>query len=69
VSALFWAYVFWPRRARANGSTISDSLDQLTAATAGRAILGLIGVSVICYGIFAALNSYFKRFVTPQLNH
>ena len=63
VSALFWAYVFWPHKAKSNGSAISESLDQLTATKGGRVILTLIGLMVVCYGAFAALNSYFKRFL------
>jgi hypothetical protein len=68
VSALFWAYVFWPKRATSSGSTISASLDQLTATTVGRVLLGFIGICTICYGVFAAMNTYFKRFVTPRLD-
>jgi len=68
LSALFWAYVFWPDRAENGGSTISNSLDIFTGSTAGRVVLGLIGVCVLLYGIFAALNAYFKRFVTPELD-
>jgi hypothetical protein len=67
LSALFWAYVAWPDRATKKGSAISDSLDLFTGSTGGQVILGLIGVAVICYGIFAALNAYFKRFDTSRI--
>jgi uncharacterized protein DUF1206 len=67
LSALFWAYVFWPRSVSGGGSTISNALDILTGSTAGRAVLGLIGVLLIIYGLFAALNSYYKRFDTREV--
>lgn len=67
LSALFWAYVFWPRSVSQGGSTISNALDILTGSTAGRAVLGVIGVLLIIYGLFAALNSYYKRFDTREV--
>ena len=67
LSALFWAYVFWPKSVSGSGSTISNALDLFTGSTAGRAVLGVIGVLLIIYGLFAALNSYYKRFDTREV--
>ena len=67
LSALFFAFVLWPRRARTSGSTISQALDAFTGKPGGRVILFLIGITVTCYGVFAALNAHYKRFTTESV--
>jgi uncharacterized protein DUF1206 len=65
VSALFFTFVLWSEGRESDGkSTVSQALDAFSGSNGGRVLLFLIGLSVSCFGIFAALNAYFKRFLT-----
>jgi len=49
-------------------STVAIAINQLVTTGWGRAILYILGIGLIDYGIFAALNSYYKYFPTVPVD-
>ena len=43
----------------------SDAIDQVISARGGEIGLWFLGIGLILFGLFAALNSYYKYFPTP----
>ncbi|KAG2198446.1 hypothetical protein INT47_004433 [Mucor saturninus] len=60
---------FWDSLARQNESgnknMVAAAMAKLSTSGGGRFFMGLIGVSLVIYALFAVLNSYYKYFPSP----
>lgn len=60
---------FWDSLVRQNESgsknMVAAAVAKLSTSGGGRFFMGLIGVSLVIYAVFAALNSYYKYFPSP----
>lgn len=60
---------FWDSLAKQNESgnknMIAAAVAKLSTSGGGRFFMGLLGVSLVIYAVFAVLNSYYKYFPSP----
>lgn len=60
---------FWDSLAKQNESgdknMVAAAVGKLANSAGGRFFMGLLGVSLVIYAVFAVLNAYYKYFPTP----